>query len=560
MYLLRNAQIEESVPFFEAAIKKQTWRNPNPYSGEGYFNLGLALEMLDRLEPAYDAFFKATWSAETAGAAYHHLSCICVKQKKLAQALKFADESLLRGWHDMKTRSLKAAILAALQEGSSTLADFVKESLAIDPLYFGVLYRQQDRDIWRRTMGGRLENYLNLAYELIGFGFYRDALEVLADCPVAQPMRFYAQAYTEKRLGGFSAQRFCEMGENANSDYCFPNQVMECLILQDAIRTLEAAGKAAPMANYYLGELLYDKKQYDQAVACWETAIAAKPDLALAHRNLSIAYFNHGDKALAPARIAAAVALEPTNSRFLLEQDQLLKRLDTSVRERLAILEAHREILSDRYALMLAYISLLNADGQHEKAYELLMNYTFHVWEGGEGKVADEYKKALLALAEKALTEEKPESAIEFAKRTLNYPVNLGEGKLENVPDNRAHYLMGCAYGMLGDAAKAEKYYRLATAGSQIPEPVRYYNDQPSDYIYYQGLAWHALGNDERAKKSFHQLVIFGEQHIFDKVGYDFFAVSMPELEVYQDDIQKRSDDYCKRMMALGRKGLSAIS
>lgn len=560
LYLLRNAQIEESVPFFEAAIKKQTWRNPNPYSGEGYFNLGLALEMLDRLEPAYDAFFKATWSAETAGAAYHHLSCICVKQKKLAQALKFADESLLHGWHDMKTRSLKAAILAALQEGSSTLSDFVKESLAIDPLYFGVLYRQQDRDIWRRTMGGRLENYLNLAYELIGFGFYRDALEVLADCPVAQPMRFYAQAYTEKRLGGSSAQRFCEMGENANSDYCFPNQVMECLILQDAIRTLEAAEKAAPMANYYLGELLYDKKQYDQAVACWETAIAAKPDLALAHRNLSIAYFNHGDKALAPARIAAAVALEPTNSRFLLEQDQLLKRLDTSVRERLAILEAHREILSDRYALMLAYISLLNADGQHEKAYELLMNYTFHVWEGGEGKVADEYKKALLALAEKALTEEKPESAIEFAKRTLNYPVNLGEGKLENVPDNRAHYLMGCAYGMLGDAAKAEKYYRLATAGSQIPEPVRYYNDQPSDYIYYQGLAWHALGNDERAKKSFHQLVIFGEQHIFDKVGYDFFAVSMPELEVYQDDIQKRSDDYCKRMMALGRKGLSAIS
>ena len=78
-------------------------RNPNPYSGEGYFNLGLALEMLDRLEPAYDAFFKATWSAETAGAAYHHLSCICVKQKKLAQALKFADESLLHGWHDMKT-------------------------------------------------------------------------------------------------------------------------------------------------------------------------------------------------------------------------------------------------------------------------------------------------------------------------------------------------------------------------------------------------------------------------------------------------------------------------
>ena len=52
------------------------------------------------------------------------------------------------------------------------------------------------------------------------------------------------------------------------------------------------------------------------------------------------------------------------------------------------------------------------------------------------------------------------------------------------------------------------------------------------------------------------QLISFGERHIFDRAGYDFFAVSMPELEVYQDDIQKRSDDYCRRLMALGRKGL----
>ena len=42
-------------------------------------------------------------------------------------------------------------------------------------------------------------------------------------------------------------------------------------------------------------------------------------------------------------------------------------------------------------------------------------------------------------------------------------------------------------------------------------------------------------------------------------MGYDFFAVSMPELEVYQDDIQKRSDDYCRRMAALGRRGLEQL-
>ena len=166
-----------------------------------------------------------------------------------------------------------------------------------------------------------------------------------------------------------------------------------------------------------------------------------QPDLAPAHRNLSVAYYNHGDRSLAAGEIAEAVRLEPGNSRFLLEQEQLLKRLDRPVKERLDILEARRDLLPDRYALMLAWISLLNRDSQHEKALELLMNYTFHVWEGGEGKVADEYKNALFALAEKALASGRAEEAVALASRTLSYPANLGEGKLDNVPDNRAGLL-----------------------------------------------------------------------------------------------------------------------
>ena len=559
LYLLRNVRIADSVPYFEAAVRKQTWRNPNPYAGEAYFNLGLALELLGETDKAFDAFFKAVWSAETAGPAYHHLACICLKQGDPAQALRFADESLIRGWHNMKTRSLKAAVLDRLDGRAEEKDAFLKESLAIDPLYFGLVYRRKDKDAYHRAMGGRIENYLNLAYEFIGFGCYEDAADVLEHCPADSPMRRYAQGFAESRLGLSSALLSCLSGENADPDYCFPSRVVESLILENAVAVLEENGRTAPMAHYYLGELLYDKKQYDRAVFHWQAAAEAMPGLALAHRNLSIAYFNHGDKSLAAPEIAEAVRLEPDSSRFLLEQDQLLKRLDRPLSERLAILEARREILPDRYALMLAYISLLNADGQHEKALDLLSGYTFHVWEGGEGKVADEYKTALFALAEKALAENRPEDAAAFAERTLSYPVNLGEGKLENVPDNQAWYLMGRAYRMLGDGAKAADCFTRATAGSQVPEPVRYYNDQPSDYIYYQGLAFHALGDDEKAKKSFHQLIIFGERHIFDKVGYDFFAVSMPELEVYQDDIQKRSDDYCRRMTALGHRGLREI-
>ena len=559
LLLLRSTQIEESIPYFKAAIQKQTWRNPNPYSGEAYFNLGLALELLNRLPEAYDAFFKATWSAETAGPAYHHLACIAVKQDDLKKALQFADESLIRGWHNMKARSLKASILAHLDKKSAEYWRFLEESLAIDPLYLGLLCRREDQAAFDKATGGRIEAYLNAAYEYIGFGFYQDALDVLKACPAESPLKWYATAYCNSQLGkSYTAADDAKKAEDLPADYCFPNRMEEYLILKKAIDLLGTTGNGSK-ARYYLGELLYDKKQYEAAIAQWSAAVVGDSFLAPAHRALSIAEYNHGDRSLAEARIRKAVRLEPKNSRFLLEQEQLLKRLERPVKERLSLLEAHKKLLPDRYALMLSYISLLNQDGQYEKALDLLTHYTFHVWEGGEGKVADEYKTALFALAEKALAENNPWEAIAYAKRTLNYPDNLGEGKLENVPDNRAYYLMGCAYRAMGNETNAKECFEKAALGSHIPEPVRYYNDQPSDYIYWQGLAFHALGNDEMAKKSFHQLIIFGERHLFDKVSYDFFAVSMPELEVYQDDIQKRSDEYCRRLIALGRKGLEII-
>ena len=574
LWLLRNAQAEESIRYFRAAVKKQTWRNPNPYAGEPYFNLGLALETSDRKEQlpeAFDAFFKATWSAETAGPAYFHLACIAMKLGRPAEALRFAEESLIRGWHNMKVRSLKASLLARLDPDSPETKRFLEESLAIDPLYPGLLWRLNNRSAFEKATGGRVEDILNAAFEFISFGFFDDAVCLLEESTVEHPIKYWAVAYAKekenKREEAIGAAR---KAETLSTDFVFPNQVMERLMLENAIALLPAA----PKAHYALGELWYDKKHYAEAIRHWEAAVREMPALAPAHRNLSIAYYNHGDRSLAAGEMAEACRLEPDNSRFLLEQDQLLNRLEVPPETRLAILEKHPSLLPDRTPLMLAYITLLNRAGRYREALDLLLSYTFHVWEGGEGKVADEYKNALFALAEEALSEGNPEAAADYARRTLTYPPNLGEGKLDNVPDNRAYYLLGLAARAQAQRqeqvqhpakaeeseAKAREYFSRATAGSSVPEPVRYYNDQPSDYIYYQGLAFRALGETEKARKCFHQLILFGEQHLFDKVEYDFFAVSMPELEVFQDDIQKRSDDYCRRLTALGRKGLALLA
>ena len=64
------------------------------------------------------------------------------------------------------------------------------------------------------------------------------------------------------------------------------------------------------------------------------------------------------------------------------------------------------------------------------------------------------------------------------------------------------------------------------------------------------------LGRENAAKRAFHKLVSYGEKHLFDAVTYDFFAVSLPEIEVYVQDGGLRTRQYCNYLRALGHLGL----
>lgn len=311
------------------------------------------------------------------------------------------------------------------------------------------------------------------------------------------------------------------------------------------------------MAQYYLGNLLYDKKQYKEAAGHWATAAEEKEDLSPAYRNLAIYYYNkENDTPKAMEVMEKACALDPEYPRIWLEYDQLAARMNLPAEKRLEIMESHPAVTAGRDDLYLRYLTLLNDVGRYQEALDGLASRQFHPWEGGEGKVSSQYKYALTHLAMAKLDEKQPQEALKLLEATLSYPNNLGEGKLPNVPDNEAHYYMGLAYKQLGETEKAEEYFRLAASGPQEPGSVLYYNDQPSDFIYYQGLANMELGLDHEAKKSFHQLLTFGEQHLFDEVEYDFFAVSLPEIEVFQEDLELRNIQYCNYLRALGHLGL----
>lgn len=551
----RRGNFCESVKHFKKAIEKQTWKNPNPYYGECYYNLGLALVMLGKDDEAFDAFYKATWSYETQSSGYYWLSCLSCRRGDYKSALDFAGQSLIRNWHNMKARTLKASILRTLGKDTK---DFLLESQQIDPLDMGIRYEPAlssgNLAHWKTAMREPAHNYLELSLDYIKAGLYDDALNILSACSDTSPMIAYYQGYAYELKGDSQkAAAQYHLGESRDHAYCFPNRTEEILILKSCIRLLGNA----PYAHYYLGCLLYDKKQNASAVSHWEAAVSKAPDFAMAHRNLAIAYYNkEKDIKKALCSMKKALELNPQDSRFLLEYDQLCSKAGYSVDERLILLEKNQSLIKERDALYIEYITLLNNTGQYGKALDCLITHRFHPWEGGEGKVSTQYRYALTQKAVSLQNEKRYDEAVKLLTQSKTYPENLGEGKLPNVQDNIADYYLGLIYEATGDKENAAEHFRKASTGLDEPGSVLYYNDQPSDTILYQGFANEKLGNTAAARKCFHQLLSFGEKHLFDSVGYDYFAVSLPEIEVFPTRIQDRNDTYCRYLIALGYLGL----
>ncbi len=194
---------------------------------------------------------------------------------------------------------------------------------------------------------------------------------------------------------------------------CFPNRIEDIAVLEYAIENNNADFKAP----YYLGCLYFDKERYEDAIKCFEMSIARGADFATPYRNLALLKYNvqqSADEAL--TLMQKAYALDESDARILYEFNLLKKRMGVSPKERLAFLESRLDIVNLRDDLTLEYITLLNLSGEYQKALNMIMGRKFHPWEGGEGKVPEQFIFSNIALGT-------PEN-------TFVYPKNLGEGKL----------------------------------------------------------------------------------------------------------------------------------
>lgn len=554
-WYLRRGRFDLAENHLRQAVSILMKRNPNPYDGEPIYYLGLALKYQGKLDEAYSYFYKSTWNAAWKDAGFFACAQISLAQHRYEDALYEVEQSLIRNARHHKAIALKASILR-LSNRKDEAMYCCQQGLKSDVFNYGCRFEyylltgdnnclQEMVDLMRDSC----HNYDELAIDYMEAGCREEALQVWSVAisrGATSVMTWYYRGWAGDQDAFLTAK-------TANYDYAFPNRLEAVLALQAAMEQDAQDG----LAPYLLGCLYYDKRQYDLAGYFWKKSAELIPSFATVWRNLAIYTFNKEKKVHESVQfMEKAFLLNTSDARVFMELDQLYKRLGYKHHFRLELLEKYSNLVNQRDDLLLEKITLLNLTGKPEEARKILDSHHFHPWEGGEGKVSGQYQLCRTELAKQALLERRYDDAIRWLEECLAFPPNLGEGKLPLAPDNDFHYLLGCAWDAKGNRAQAVHYWEKATIGQLHPSAAIYYNDTKPEKIFYQGMALRRLGRIDEAHGKFYELINYGKNHLFDKVKLDYFAVSLPDLLIWDGDLDNNNRMHCYFLLALGYYGL----
>lgn len=559
LWHLRRGEFAEAETCFRKAIERLTRRNANPYDGEAFYNMGLGLRYLDRLDEAYDAFYKSTWSQAWAGAAFHALAEINCLRRQWNEALEHLCRSLQFNTNNLRARNLKTLALRKLDRPDEA-DELLRQTVKMDPL-----------DGWSRHLQGKVEGMdlqarLDLAHDYARAGFFNEAISVLqqavassGDLPDqswgATPLVGYTLGWLHQKAGDRkSALNDFKRAAASAPDYCFPSRLEEIAIFQAAMR----ANPKDSRAPYYLGNLFYDRRRHREAIQLWERSARLDPNFSIVWRNLGIGFFNiskNPRKAL--LAYERAFAANPDDARLLYERDQLWKRMGEKPQKRLAELERHLKLVSRRDDLSVEMCALYNQTGRHEDAALMIRERKFQPWEGGEGGPLGQHMRAQLALGRAAMASGDFARAKEHFESALACPLNLGEAKHLLANQSDVHYHLGEALAALGDKASARKHWLLAAnfKGDFQEMRVRAF----SEMTYYSGLAHRKLGQAGKAKHLFRDLLKFARTLERATAKIEYFATSLPTMLLFEDDLQFRQQTTAFFLQAQALLGLGNV-
>lgn len=552
---LRKGEFAKAEEHFARAVRRLTFRNPNPYDGEAFYNLGLARFYQDKIADAYDSFYKAVWNYAWQSAGNYALSSISAGRENLPLALEQVEKSLRTNVDNLKARALRVSLLRRMGRTAEAQAA-IADSLTLDRLDFRMMAEQfiltgkgKDRDAFVAALEGDIQTLLDVSFDLAWCGLQKDAFVLLQACCNAgeweYPLLWYTLSWLASALNRKTAAfEYLVTAEAASPRYCFPARLEEMIVLEDAVRRNPSGAKA----HYYLGNLYYDKRRYADAIRSWRRSIELDDSFSIPLRNLGIAEFNVLHDAVAADRMyERAFQANSEDARLLYEWDQLKKRaVLASPGERLAILNQHPQLVAARDDLTVEYVTLLNQCGQNRAALELLSYRRFSPWEGGEGLVSGQYVQAHKALGSAAMADGEFRNALDHFQAARHYPENLGEGKHLLTLERDLDYYSGIAAQKLGESALADRYWNAAAA----PLP------SSSIHSYFQARALMAIGESAAAREIFQELARFAEEKMAMIPKIDYFATSLPNLLLFDDDLKKRNRIESTVLAALASDGL----
>ena len=555
---LRRGEYADAERHLRAALERLSIRNTNPRDGEAGYLLGVTLRLAGRLAEADDAFGKAGWNGAFTPASDAARAEIAATHGDVTAALALLDRALAANAAEPAALGLKAALLR--RSGQIRAArEQVATMLTADPLDVRAIHEGVLLDSSDAPLPGGAQTALDVAHDEARAGLLVEAVDALeralADRPEPRhlPLLHYTLAWLEARRGDAkAAAQHRRAAGNANPDRAFPARLEEIEVLRWAI----SQDPEDPRAPYYLGNLLYDKRRYHDAIALWRRAARLDPAFPTVHRNLGIAEFNVLRR---PARALAAYRkayrADPSDARVLYELDQLRKRLGHAPSARLRDLEARLAVVAQRDDLTVEYVALLDRVGRYEDAATVLRSRRFHPWEGGEGLVSAQWVVAHRELARTALHSGEALSAVDLVRTAMTYPPNLGEGRHLLAPQNELQYLLGACLRTAGHETGAADWFAQAAEPQSDPEA------PAADGPYWQALALRALGDDAGADGRLAYLAAAAAEQARAEVRIPYFATSLPTLLLFDDDLTLRSQQealYLEGLALLGQGRVKA--
>jgi tetratricopeptide (TPR) repeat protein len=573
LWHVRRGEFKAGKKHFQNAIERLTGRNPNPYDGEPYYNLGLCLLfMLDGcgspeqaaglMEEAEGALKKAAWNQAWQSAAFHALAELACRRREWGKALENLDLSLRANSGNGRARDLRSIVLGKMDRRAEA-EESLRATLALDRLDGWACY------LAGREMPGGLQMRLDVALDLARAGLYAEAIELLQTAPAkadvrpagerlptfdwgSAPLVYYYLGWLHEKAGDKKrALANYQKAALQSPDYCFPARLEEIAILEGALRANPGDARAA----YYLGNLFYDRRRHEEAIQLWEKSAKLEPGYPVVWRNLGLAYFNIAKQpGKACAAYDKAFAAGPGDARLIYERDQLWKRLGKPPQKRLGELEKHRDLVDRRDDLSIELCALYNQMGDHDKALEIVSKRHFQPWEGGEGQALGQHVRTHLALGRRALRRGDAAEARAHFEAALASPENLGEAKHLLANQSDIYYWLGRACAALKDKAAARKNWLAAATfrGDFQQMSTRPY----SEMTYYSALAWGCLGQTGRMKKLLQELLAHARQLGRSKAKIDYFATSLSTLLLFDDDLQFRQETTALFLQAQANLGL----